>query len=106
MTSLVVQWMGIHLPIQRTLVWSLVPEDATYCGATKPARHNCWAHTLEPASSNFWAHVLPTTETRAPRACALQREALPLQQTAALSRDSKRKPMHSNEDLVQPKRKK
>ena len=41
MTFLVVQWMGIHLPVQGTLVWSLDPEDATYCGAAKPARHNC-----------------------------------------------------------------
>ena len=41
MTFLVVQWMGIHLPVQGTLVWALDPEDATYCGAAKPARHNC-----------------------------------------------------------------
>ena len=41
MTSLVVQWMGIQPPTQGTLVWSLVPEDATYCGATKPAGRNC-----------------------------------------------------------------
>ena len=37
-TSLVVQWIRIHLPMQGTQVRSLVREDLTCCRATKPAR--------------------------------------------------------------------
>ena len=35
-TSLVVQWLRIHLPMQGTWVRSLVQEDSTCHGATKP----------------------------------------------------------------------
>ena len=54
-TSLVVQWIGIHLPIQGTRVWSLVQEDSTCPGAAEPVHHNYWAHSLEPASYNYWS---------------------------------------------------
>ena len=40
-TSLVVQWLGIWLPMQETRVRSLVQEDLTCHGATKPVHHNC-----------------------------------------------------------------
>ena len=56
-TPLVVQWLRIRLPVQRTQVWSLVREDPTCRGATKPMRHNYWACTLEPTSHNYWARV-------------------------------------------------
>ena len=39
-TSLVAQWLRIHLPMQRTRVRALVREDPTCRGATKPVRHN------------------------------------------------------------------
>ena len=39
-SSLVVQWLRIHLPTQGTRVPSLVQEDPTWGGATKPMRHN------------------------------------------------------------------
>ena len=42
-TSLVVQWIGICLPTQGTGVQSLVQEDPTCLGATKPMRHNYWS---------------------------------------------------------------
>ena len=35
-TSLVVQWIRIHLPMQEPQVLSLVLEDPTRHGATKP----------------------------------------------------------------------
>ena len=60
-TSLVVHWLRIHLPMQRTGVWSLVWEDSTSQGATKPVHHNYWVHT--------------------PRTCAGQQEK-PLQSEA------------------------
>ena len=64
-TSLVAQWLRIHLPMQRTRVRSLVQEDPTCHGATKPMRHNYWAHVpqllnpqaLGPVCRNYWAHV-------------------------------------------------
>ena len=43
--------------MQGTRVRSLVREDPTCRGATKPVRHNYWACALEPASHNYWAHV-------------------------------------------------
>ena len=46
-TSLVVQWLRICLPVQGTQVQSLVREDPTCCGATKPVRHNYWACMLQ-----------------------------------------------------------
>ena len=42
--SLVVQWLGIRLPIQGTRVRALVREDPTCCRAMKPVHH-----TTEPA---------------------------------------------------------
>ena len=40
-TSLVVQWLRIHLPMQGTGVQSLVWEDPMCRGTTKPVHHNC-----------------------------------------------------------------
>ena len=40
MTSLVVKWLGIGLPMQGTRVQSLVWEDPTCHGATKPLCHD------------------------------------------------------------------
>ena len=72
-TSLVVQWLGIRLPMQGTRVRALVQEDPTCRGAAKPVRHNYWACALEPASHNYWAHV-PQLQKPARRARALQQE--------------------------------
>ena len=49
-TSLVAQWLRIPLPMQGTWVRSLVWEDPTYHGATKPVRHRYRACALDPAS--------------------------------------------------------
>ena len=55
-TSLVVQWLRIHLPVQRTLVQLLVREYSTcqVVGPTKPVHHNCWACAPEPESCSYW----------------------------------------------------
>ena len=45
--SLVAQWLRIHLPMQGIQVRALVREDPTCRGATKPVRHNYWAHMLQ-----------------------------------------------------------
>ena len=39
MTSLVVQWLRIHLAVQGTLVQSLVQEEPIDHGAAKPMHH-------------------------------------------------------------------
>ena len=39
-TSLVAQWLRIHLPMQGTQVQALVWEDARGHEATKPVHHN------------------------------------------------------------------
>ena len=54
-TSLVMQWLGIRLPMQGTRVRAPVREDPTCQGATKPLRHNYWACALEPESHNYWS---------------------------------------------------
>ena len=60
--SLVVQWIRICLPMQATLVQSLVWEDSTSCGATKlslcttttdPVLQSLQATTAEPASCSY-----------------------------------------------------
>ena len=56
-TSLVVQWLRIRLSMQGIQVRTLVREDPTWRGATKPVRHNYWACALEPTSHNYWAHT-------------------------------------------------
>jgi len=57
-TSLVVQCIRIRLPMHGTWVRSLVWEDPTCLGVTKPECHSYWAHALEPESCNYWDHVL------------------------------------------------
>ena len=102
-TSLVAQWMGVHLPVQGTQVWSLVWEDPTCWGATKPTHHNYRACTLESGSQSYWACVLQllthtqqsctpqplspraaTTEAGVPRASAPQQEKPPQWEARAL----------------------
>ena len=56
-TSLGVQSLGIHLPMQGTWVRALVWEDPTCHGATKPMHHNYWACAPELTSHNYWACV-------------------------------------------------
>ena len=108
-TSLVAQWLRIHLPMQGTRVQALVWEDPTCHGATKPTCHNYWACALEPVSHSYWArvpqllkparseaHVLQllspgaaTTEARAPGARA---EATAMRSPRTTTKSSPRSP--------------
>ena len=63
--------------MQGTQVQSLVREDPTCRGATKPVRHNYWACALDPASHNYWSPRATTTAARVPRAHAPQQEKPP-----------------------------
>ena len=45
--------------MQETQVWSLIWEDPTWRGATKPVHHSYSAFVLEPGSHNNWSlHAL------------------------------------------------
>ena len=57
MNTLVVQWLGIRLPVHKTRVQALVQEDPTCHGATKAMHHNYLACALEPVSHKYWAHT-------------------------------------------------
>ena len=70
-TSLVAQWLRIHLPMQGTRVRALVQEDLTCRRATRPVRHNYWACALKPVSHNYWACALEPTSHNY-WACALE----------------------------------
>ena len=82
-TSLVAQWLRIRLPMQGTRVWSLVQEDPTCHGATKPMHHNYWTCTLEPTSHNYWACMLQLLKPT-PRAGAPQQEKPPQWEACAV----------------------
>lgn len=69
-TSLVVEWVRIHLPMQ---VRSLVPEYFACLGATKPM--HCNSETHKPQLLSLYD---ASTEACAPRAFSLQQEK-PLQ---------------------------
>ena len=62
-TSLVVQGFKVYPPVRGTQVRSLVVEDATCLGATKPICHNCEACALEPGNHSLSPHAT------APEAC-------------------------------------
>ena len=55
-TSLVVQWLRIHPPMQGTQVRSLVWEDPTCHEASKPMYRNHWARALESMLHNKRNH--------------------------------------------------
>lgn len=69
-TSLMVQWVRIHLPLQGTQDQYLVWEDSTCRTAAKPACYNYW-------SLRSRTHALQTLEAHVPRACDPQQEKPP-----------------------------
>ena len=99
-TSLVVQWLRIRLPVQRTRVWSLVREEPTCRGAAKPVRHSYWACALEPASHNYWARVLWLLKPACSRACMLQllKPVLPEPMLCSKRSHSNERPAHRDEE--------
>ena len=71
--------------MKETQVQSLIWEDPTCQGTTKPICHNYWACAPDSGSHNYWAHVLKLLKFKCPRACALQQE-----------KPHNEKPMHGN----------
>ena len=99
-TSLVIQWLRMHLSMQKTWVQSLVQEDTICCRATKPMYHN------------YWAHALQLPKPTCSRARVLQREKPSQWETRAPQLESSphlpqlEKSLYSNEDPIQFKKKK
>ena len=96
-TSLMVQWLGIHLPMQETRVQTLVQEDSRCCEAMKPMHLNYWAREAR----------LPKPEHS--RACAPQEkspqwEARTLRLKSSLHSRQLEKPTRSDGDPAQPER--
>ena len=72
----VAQWVRICLPMLGTRVWSLIWEDSTRRGTTKPRHCNYSAHVL-PLLKPAYTYSLCSTarETTAVRCCAPQLES-------------------------------
>ena len=106
--SLVVQWLRIHLPVKGIRVRSLVQEDPTCHGATKPVCHNCLcprarkpqllspcATTTEPVRPSTRVPQLlslraATSDARACRAHAPQQEATSMRSPRTATKSSPR----------------
>ena len=79
------QGLGIHLPMQETQVRSLVWEDPTCHGASKPVPHHSMACGILPASTLEPSSLLrpllspsaATTDACLPRADAQKQEKPP-----------------------------
>ena len=65
-TSLVVQWIRIHLPVQETQAWSLVWEDSACHKAAGPVQQNYWARVQEPTHCNYWVQELQLLKPKCP----------------------------------------
>ena len=94
--------------MQETLVPSLVWEDPTCRGATKPVRHNYWACAVEPANCKYWAHELQLPKPMHPRAVLCnKRSRLSEKRTSSREQPSlastREKDLCSNKDPAQPK---
>ena len=96
--SLVVQWMGVHLPMQGTRVQSLVWEGSTCPGATEPGHHNYEVFALEPKSRNYWACVPQLLKPTCPGACMLQLLKPVLLEPVLHKRRQDSKPVHCNQE--------
>ena len=76
-TSLVVQWVRIHLPVEGTWIQSLIREDSSCLRTSKPMRHNYWTWALGRKSHNCWAPELELLKHVPSRAHAPKQEEPP-----------------------------
>ena len=90
-TSLVIQWLRTCLPKQGTWIWSLVQEDFTCSGATKPMNPQLLSLSSRP-------HELQLPSPWRP--CSTVKEATAMRSPCTPSRES---PHAVNEDQVQSK---
>ena len=76
-TSLVAQWLRIRLPMQGTQVRTLVWEDPTCHGATKPMCHNYWSPCSTTREATAMRSLCTATKSSS---CLLQLEKAHTQQ--------------------------
>ena len=81
-TSLLVQWLKIHLSMQGTQVQSLVQEDPTCYGATKPVHHNYYR----------------ASKQQPPNLCATATAALEPEASARNKKPPQWRPAHCNQE--------
>ena len=95
--------------MQGTGVGSLVREDPTGLGATKPGHHNCWTGAVEPTSSwspcaielepcNRRSHCIekPTHHNRVAPTCRNWRKGRSQQQTLSTAKKIKKETLKEN----------
>ena len=58
--SLVVQWLGVHLPVQEIQIRPLIREDPTCLRSTELMHHSYWAHRLQLLKPASLEPVLPS----------------------------------------------
>ena len=81
--------------MQETWVQSLVWEDLTSCGATKPEHRNYWACALEPGSRT-WARA-PWIRAPWREATAMRRALTPTREQIA--QQQRPRPANSNNEM-------
>ena len=103
-TSLVIQWIRIGLPMQRTrVVWSVLQKDSTCHGATKSPPQPLGLHTRACVPQRLSRHSTIAKDC-VPTACALQQEKPPQWEARALqwrgtpAHCIERKPLHTVND--------
>ena len=85
---MVIQWLGICLPMQRTRFQSLIWEDSTCCGATKtcePQLLSLSSRALEPQLLN---PCPAATKACTPGARALKQEATKMRRLSSAMKSS------------------
>ena len=107
LTSLVVQQLGIHLPIQGPQVGPgtfHMPWGNSACEPQlKPTLQRLCALTMEPASCNYEAHISQGLCPKTREVTAMRRPHTAIREQLLLA--TTRESLHSNEDSVQTKRK-
>ena len=68
------QWKRILLPMQETLIRSLIQEDPTDLGAAKPRHHNYGACALEPENCNHGTLLPKLLKTEHTKTMKVQEE--------------------------------
>ena len=89
-TSLAIQWLRTCLPIRELCVRSLVWEDSTHSGATKPTCCNYWS----PSTQNPCSATREATSMRSLSTATREQPALP---------ETREKSTGSNKDTAQPR---
>ena len=111
-TFLVAQLVRICLPMQGTRVQSLVREDSTCCGATRPVCCHYWDGALEPASHTHQAYTLQLLKPANPEPVLCNKRSHLKEQPKRRNQEqsplipTREKPAHGNEDPAQPGKKK